>query len=63
MTEIATATVVPSNYSFADDRINDKRNDRINDKRNDRINDTRNDVRMTQETNREMLLQRGRAEQ
>lgn len=55
MTEIATATVVPSNYSFADDRINDTRNDRIN--------DTRNDVRMTQETNREMLLQRGRAEQ
>lgn len=34
MTEIATATVGPSNYSFADDRIND------------RINDTRNDIRM-----------------
>lgn len=51
MTEIATATVGPNNYSSADDRIND------------RINDTRNDVRMTQETNGEMLLRRGRAEQ
>ena len=55
MTEIATATVGPSNYSFADDR----RNDRIN----DRINDTRNDIRMTQETNGKIMLRRGRAEQ
>lgn len=47
MTEIATATVGPSNYSFADDRIND----------------TRNDIRMTQETNGKIMLQRGRAEQ
>lgn len=51
MTEIATATVGPSNYSFADDRIND------------RINDTRNDIRMTQETNGKIMLRRGRAEQ
>lgn len=51
MTEIATATVGPSNYSFADDR------------RNDRINDTRNDIRMTQETNGKIMLRRGRAEQ
>ena len=47
MTEITTATVGPSNYSFADDRIND------------RINDTR----MTQETNGKIMLRRGRAEQ
>lgn len=59
MTEIATATVGPSNYSFADDRIND----RINDTRNDTRNDIRNDIRMTQETNGKIMLRRGRAEQ
>ena len=47
MTEIATATVGPSNYSFADDRIND------------RINDTRNDTG----NERKIMLRRGRAEQ
>lgn len=34
MTEIATATVGPSNYSFADDRINDTRNDTGNERKN-----------------------------
>ena len=40
MTEIATATVGPSNYSFADDRIND----RINDTRNDTGNERKNNA-------------------
>ena len=34
MTEIATATVGPSNYSFADDRINDRINDTGNERKN-----------------------------